>query len=284
MYVRYGMPLVVVNGGAGGDQMPDGYGDRLFHAMTTVAARFDADSTPAHFVFVTGPYYAGRSLAERANVTVRRFEPNLHALLSIADVAVIKPGNNVLSEALSGTSQLILVPDASFMEGLDEHSQRIVADYSGTVARPDADELEPLVRKALSAGRRERRLTALPSAGVRAVVSTVHQLADDEQLSVEMPRLCLVTDSDGATLPASAPTTSSIVAMPGAARRFRYHIRSVLDRHPVACVRLDMSWLLRDERDHYENEVKDWLAHQPVRLIPVDEYCEIVARDLLEKR
>ncbi|MDT5027268.1 MAG: hypothetical protein QOE61_3694 [Micromonosporaceae bacterium] len=119
-YAPDGLPLVVVNGGAGGDQMPDGYGDRLFHACITVAARLGADGSAVRFVMVTGPYYAGRPLEERDNVMVRRFEARLHALLAVAQVAVIKPGNNALSEALIGGAHLVLVPDASFMEGLTD--------------------------------------------------------------------------------------------------------------------------------------------------------------------
>ncbi len=115
-YAPDGEPLVVVNGGAGGDQMPDGYGDRLFGACAQVAGRLLADGHPARFVFVTGPYYAGKPLHDTANVTVRRYEPRLAALLAAAHVAIIKPGNNALSEALLGQAHLVLVPDVSFME------------------------------------------------------------------------------------------------------------------------------------------------------------------------
>jgi hypothetical protein len=47
---------------AGGDQMPDGYGDRLFHSCATVAAGLAAEGAAARFILVTGPYYAGRPL------------------------------------------------------------------------------------------------------------------------------------------------------------------------------------------------------------------------------
>jgi predicted glycosyltransferase len=73
------VPLIVVNGGAGGDQMPDGYGDRLFHACQEIAATLAQEGNPARFAFVTGPYYAGRPLQATRNVTVRRFEPRLAA-------------------------------------------------------------------------------------------------------------------------------------------------------------------------------------------------------------
>jgi hypothetical protein len=126
-YAPHGEPLVVVNGGAGGDQMPD------------------------------GPYYAGRPLTDTANVTVRAFEPSLAALLAAARVAVIKPGNNVLSEALVGTAHLVLVPDVSFMEGVGEHAARVVAEHGGVVVTPDPALIESAVRTGLASKPRPTR-------------------------------------------------------------------------------------------------------------------------------
>jgi hypothetical protein len=166
-------PLVVVNGGAGGDQMPDGYGDRLFTTCHQIAARLAAEGHPARFVLVTGPYYAGHSLADTPNVLVRTFEPNLAALLGAADVAVIKPGNNALSEALSGAAHLILVPDVSFMEGVNEHAARIVGRFGGAVGTPEPASLEPLIRDALVQPPRTAR-PAAPAAGLERVVEAVH--------------------------------------------------------------------------------------------------------------
>jgi hypothetical protein len=170
-------PLIVVNGGAGGDQMPDGYGDRLFHACHQVAEAFAEEGNPARFVFVTGPYYAGRPLRPTRNVSVRPFEPRLTALLAAADVAVIKPGNNALSETLAGSARLVLVPDVSFMEGLDEHAARTAARHGGAVGKPDRASLEPLIRDALHRPPRADRV--VPSqASVDAVVSEIHHQAN----------------------------------------------------------------------------------------------------------
>jgi predicted glycosyltransferase len=176
-YAPDGVPLVVVNGGAGGDQMPDGYGDRLFHACQDIAATVAAEGHPAKFLFITGPYYAGRPLADTVNVVVRRFEPRLAALLAAADVAVVKPGNNALSEALAGHAQLVLVPDVSFMEGLDEHSARVVAQYGGAVGKPNRASLEPLIRDALTQPPRQRR-TVPSSRAIDWVVEEIHNHAN----------------------------------------------------------------------------------------------------------
>jgi len=190
-YVPDGAPLVVVNGGAGGDQMPDGYGDRLFAACQTIAARLAEEGHPARFVLVTGPYYAGRQLHETANVTVRRYEPHLPALLAAADVAVIKPGNNALSEALTGTGQLVLVPDVSFMEGLDEHAHRIAAQFGGAVGTPDRNSLEPLIRDALTRKPRTARLA--PSAtALDTVAHAIHRHAQSTPEAKVRPKLLLL--------------------------------------------------------------------------------------------
>ncbi|KUO22136.1 hypothetical protein [Streptomyces dysideae] len=184
-------PLVVVNGGAGGDQMPDGYGDRLFGACAQVAARIHADGHRARFVFVTGPYYAGKPLHETGNVTVRRYEPRLAGLLSAAHVAIIKPGNNALSEALLGQAHLVLVPDVSFMEGLDEHAARIAEQYGGATATTDPEALEKLVCEALARPLREVRLEPNHK-GLAEAVDVIHQLAQRPLPHVPRRRLMLV--------------------------------------------------------------------------------------------
>lgn len=190
-YAPGGEPVVVVNGGAGGDQMPDGYGDRLFGACAQVAERLQAEGHPARFVFVTGPYYAGRPLQETGNVTVRRYEPRLAALLASAQVAVIKPGNNALSEALQGQAHLVLVPDVSFMEGLDGHAARIAEQYGGAVAKTDPDGLEALVREGLARPPRLIRPEGNQK-GLAEVLDAIHQLTESPLPGVPRRRLMLV--------------------------------------------------------------------------------------------
>ncbi len=190
-YAPDGAPLVVVNGGAGGDQMPDGYGDRLFGACQGIAATLADERHPATFVFITGPYYAGRPLRDTGNLVVRRFEPHLAALLAAADVAVIKPGSNALSETLAGHAHLILVPDVSFMEGLNEHAAWTAAQYGGAVGAPDRDSLEPLIRDALARPPRETRLVPA-SSSVDTVVREIHEQATGAEVSVAPKALLLV--------------------------------------------------------------------------------------------
>ncbi|WP_019030965.1 hypothetical protein [Salinispora arenicola] len=205
-YSPHGAPLVVVNGGAGGDQMPDGYGHRLFHACHRIAAALSAEANPAVFVFVTGPYYAGGEIRPAPNVTVRRFEPRLPALLAAADVAVIKPGNNALSEALTGHARLVLVPDRSFMEGLDEHAARVAVYYGGAVGQPDQTSLEPLIREALARPPRQNRVEPRTEA-VEAVVRELHQQTDgDRTIRVRRKQLLLVLLLPAAVDPDDHPT------------------------------------------------------------------------------
>lgn len=186
-----GEQLVVVNGGAGGDQMPDGYGDRLFYGCAQVAEQLAAAGHRTRFVLITGPYYAGRPLTETHNVTVRQFDPELPALLAAADVAVIKPGNNALSEALRGRANLVLVPDVSFMEETEQHAERVVEQYGGTVVSPEPDTLEPAIRDALVQSPRRRGLPA-EAPGVENVVTTVAELVQAPLPSIPTRQLVLL--------------------------------------------------------------------------------------------
>ncbi|MBD0688374.1 hypothetical protein [Streptomyces sp. CBMA123] len=190
-YAPAGERLVVVNGGAGGDQMPDGYGDRLFHACAHVAAQLREESSSVRFVFVTGPYYAGRALQVTPNVTVRRFEPQLAALLAAAHVAVIKPGNNALSEALLGQAQLVLVPDVSFMEGLDEHAARIAEQYGGATASTDPVVLASQIRASLARPLRTTR-PAPNHGGLATVIRAIDALAQPSRIGIPLRRLMLI--------------------------------------------------------------------------------------------
>jgi hypothetical protein len=60
-YDSDGVPLIVVNAGAGGEHLNEGYCERLFGAMREIAGRFLSKGTSGHFVFVVGPYYMGRA-------------------------------------------------------------------------------------------------------------------------------------------------------------------------------------------------------------------------------
>jgi len=190
-YAPHGEALVVVNGGAGGDQAHDGYGDRLFEACRITAGKIGSAHGRVRFVFVSGPYYAGRPLAGSSNITITRFEPNLAGLLAAAHVAVLKPGNNVLSEALLGRANLVLVPDASFMEDLDHHAARVVAAYGGKVAPPDPEAIEAAIRYGLAQPPRERR-TQPNLAGIARIIDAIHASAQSPPPALASKLLFLV--------------------------------------------------------------------------------------------
>jgi UDP-N-acetylglucosamine:LPS N-acetylglucosamine transferase len=365
-YRRMGQFLVVVSAGAGGDQRPDGYGDRLFDACVRVAkrmARGGGAGAAAQFVLVTGPYYAGRPVPERDNLTVVSFEPRLPELLAAADVAVIKPGHNGVSEALCGGGRLVLVPDASFMEGLDEHCRRITERYGGVVAAPDAEVLESAVRAALFAPPRTERLGScdaavaeaihllieatepeqvtiperalvlllrppdgtspdalramlLPSlAGAHIVGADVALLAAVESGS-EQPSIAVLVDSpptlphpgpllvagvrlvfggqkDAAfdrwrRMPVAGPAllvahTTTAIADPAHPHRLYRHLEHGVTHCQLPVVELDLC-RLHDVLDLrcYLAEISEWLACQPLRLLPLDRVAALLAGRLLD--
>ncbi len=201
-YAPHGEALVVVNGGAGGDQAHDGYGDRLFEACRIAVGKIGSAHGRVRFVFVSGPYYAGRPLAGSSNITITRFEPNLAGLLAAAHVAVLKPGNNVLSEALLGGANLVLVPDVSFMEDLDHHAARVVAAYGGKVVPPDPEAIEAAIRYGLAQPLRERR-TQPNRAGIEQIVDTIHASAQSPPPALASKLLFLVLRPPAGLSPAA---------------------------------------------------------------------------------
>jgi predicted glycosyltransferase len=300
-YAPDGCLLVVVNGGAGGDQMPDGYGDRLFHACDTIAAKLADEGAKVQFAFVTGPYYAGRPLQTRANVTVRRFEPHLHALLAAAHVAVIKPGTNALSEALSGRAHLVLVPDVSFMEGLTEHSERTVAEYGGQVAAADAVVLEPLIRAALSQPPRSRRLDQPPADGIAKITAAIHRHATDGTVALDPCRLLLMinqsveipTSLEGALVIADDPAgisdlTPHVMVVSADLRRperLQRRLRAIFDQETAACLLLELPDVCtQQDLREFLHDLGRWLTSQHIQLMSRSSYRALLARRLLEKK
>lgn len=198
---RHPGPLVVVNGGAGGDQLHDGYGHRLLTAVHCTAAGLHAAGHPARFVAVTGPYYAGPPLPALPNMTVHRFTAALPALLAAADVAVIKPGNNALAEALHGSAHLVLVPDASFLEGTDGNARRVAARYGGTVVDPSG--IDGAVRAALARSAPRTDRPPHPAHALRATADATIATARTQPL-VRRREVCIFvrTSSADVRLPA----------------------------------------------------------------------------------
>jgi predicted glycosyltransferase len=204
-YVPNGEPLVVAAAGAGGDQMADGFCDRLFHACAAAAASLAKQAHPARFVLVTGPYFAGREISVTDNVTVHRYYPRLAALLRAADVAVLKPGNNVVSEALLGRANLVLSPDTSFMEGLDEHAARLVGDFGGVVSPPTDHDISAAIRGALAAPRRTRGIDERAN-GVRSAVAEIERWATGPAPArIEPKHLLLITLCHDSQEPTTLP-------------------------------------------------------------------------------
>lgn len=192
---RHGRPLVVVSGGAGGDQLHDGYGHRLIAGVHRTAASLHAAGHPARFVVVTGPYYAGPDLPALPNLTVHRFTTALPALLAAADVAVIKPGNNALTEALHGGAHLVLVPDASFLEGTDGNARRVVDRYGGAVV--DTCGIDDALRAALARTAPRSTRAPHPVDSLRTAANSITQVASTRP--VVRPRdICILVRTTGA--------------------------------------------------------------------------------------
>lgn len=202
---RYGgpAPLVVVNAGAGGDQIDDAFTDTFFKTAASTARRCLDRGIPAHFVAALGPYYRGEGLPRLPNLTCVEWEPRLSALLRVAAVAVLQPGHNVISETLAGSARLVLVPGESWMEGQHELADRMSTSGQARIAPVgDADALTNEVLAALDEGPRDPQPTRRPSGARRAAQQILDEARRNRlEAPVHWPRpaVCLLVSAGGST-------------------------------------------------------------------------------------
>lgn len=114
-YKNPDFPLVVVNAGAGGEHLSGRESRTIFKNAIEAAKEFETEKLYVNFVIVGGVYNV-ESFEVGGNVKVVGYEPHLAALLAAADICIVRPGYNVVHEALCGGSKIIAIPGVSYME------------------------------------------------------------------------------------------------------------------------------------------------------------------------
>lgn len=166
--------LVVVSAGGGGDHGSDTYCKDLYDAVPEVAAALNEMGDPVKIVLVTGPLYRAPVPPLAPGLEVVAHEPALHALLHIADVAVLRPGTNVLFEAMSGSARLVLVPGKSHFEDQASHSQSWADAEGAVVSSSMVDDLVKACHTQVLAGPRQSPRPA-PSAEAAVVAALMDE-------------------------------------------------------------------------------------------------------------
>lgn len=125
--------LIVVNCGAGGQQIGKDVVGNLFRHVVSLVPRLQEEfNYKLKFIIVTGPYTElGIDIAssDENNIAIMRYVDDLATLLSISDLNIIRPGYNTTLESLQGGAQTILVPSVSFMEDQLEWCQELEKKY-----------------------------------------------------------------------------------------------------------------------------------------------------------
>jgi hypothetical protein len=185
------------------------------------------------------------------------------------------------------------------MEGTSENAARVVAEYGGDVAVPDADVLEPLIRKALVQSPRTIRLAQPPSDAITRVVTAVQYFASESEIEIDLMRLLLlvrtpqrftvdgpgvvVCDNDLAQLADVIATASTVKADVRRPQRFQRHVCDTFLRTNSACVLLDLSNVETEDVAHeFLHHIRDWLDAQPLRMVSLTDYRASSALPLLE--
>jgi hypothetical protein len=167
------------------------------------------------------------------------------------------------------------------MEGLDEHARRTVNHYGGAVAHPDPDDLEPLIRAALTQPKRDNRLTQPPRAAIDEIVAAVHEYANHGPITLAPPGIQLAL---GSRVETAADDKTVVVADLRHPERFHRHVRAALANQRIVQIVLDTGRLEPDEQTRYTELVHKWLAEQQIQLITDTEYRRLHAQRLLEKQ
>lgn len=144
-------PQIVVSAGAGGEHPNETYCKDLYRTVLRIAYNMKKMRINVNFIIVTGIYFKlNKQIKIPSNTRIVQFEPDLNCLLSQADICILRPGFNSTYEALSGNSQIILVPGVSYMEQQEEWVKNLKKKFSGIkICTNINSDLESLIIKNL---------------------------------------------------------------------------------------------------------------------------------------
>jgi len=148
-YCNNGEKLITINCGAGGIQLGEDVCSKIFNSVVNVIPKLQRNfNNKLKFLIITGSYNnftLDKVIADKFGVIVKRYESSLANIIKESDLCILRPGYNVTMEALSGKSEIILLPGISYMEDHLEWCKELCDKY-GAHYLP-VDELSGLYKK-----------------------------------------------------------------------------------------------------------------------------------------
>jgi predicted glycosyltransferase len=126
---------IVVNCGAGGWHIGTNICKEIFAESIRAANRIVKSGRNIQMILVLGPYskYLKEDLSDMIsytdNIKLVDFEINLDALFHVVDLNILRPGYNSTMEAISGDSNILLLPGISYMESQEDWCRELARDY-----------------------------------------------------------------------------------------------------------------------------------------------------------
>ncbi len=303
-YAPDGAPLVVVNGGAGGDQMPDGYGDRGNNALSETLAGHAHLILVADVSFMEGlDAHAARTVDQYGGTVGTPGRASLEPL--IRDALARPPRETRLVPTSSAVDTVVqeIFEQATGAEVSVAPKVLVLVLIPPNYLTPDSltADLPDGLRNALVFGDTKRdgavaKLSALthdPPGQAEAVVwggdpgpLSPQNIADRGVLLLILPGPAPAADRWLSLQPPCPSlltiTAQRMTAQPTSVERARRRMARLLQSEAAAVLLLDLGGLPPRDLPAYLEALARWLAAQPVLLAGVREMAAVKANRLLE--
>ncbi|MDO5568554.1 MAG: glycosyltransferase [bacterium] len=141
---------IVVSCGAGGWHIGSNVCEDIFNKTIETTNILISKGINIQTILILGPYskYLEKDLKSKirnSNIKIVDFETHLDALFHVVDLCVLRPGYNSTMEAISGNSNVLLLPGISYMEDQEIWCNELKEKYGVDYLK--VEELEKLTNK-----------------------------------------------------------------------------------------------------------------------------------------
>lgn len=171
---------IVVSCGAGGWHIGENVCETIFKEAICAVNSLSKNGLNVQLILILGPYsnYLKSKLAMKKNIKIVDFETNLDALFQVADLNVLRPGYNSTMEAISGGSNVLLLPGISYMEDQKDWCQELAKIYGiDYLEVENISQLEKKIKKLLEKNYRTqtqpRNYTKTVANEIENIVNTI---------------------------------------------------------------------------------------------------------------
>ncbi len=173
---------IVISCGAGGWHIGENVCEKIFEESIKAVKKIVRDGKNVQAILVLGPYsnYLKKKFERYldGNITIVDFETNLDALFHVADLTILRPGYNSTMEAISGNSNILLLPGISYMEDQNIWCEELAKEFG--VDYLNVNELDNIYNKIISLLDKNIRTKVKPVNNTNKVANEILKFINSE--------------------------------------------------------------------------------------------------------